>query len=456
MDNDAARRPREQRRGVADRLGITDSTFLLLLLGACFTQYVLVHLHDDSYGMSIISALHGGAATFRKAVENHNLVSAAERRVDTAAAVEEEEEDAAALSSPPREIQPDEVRLEAGTSNTPKLQCDAEKLLRHSTTSTTEGITTTVGSQAQEGGEGSEIRSWAYFVEFRNDGPLTVQMLTRHWIFIDANGAVQEIKGPGAVGATPILGPGETYAYQSGTRLSTAVGSMAGSFQFEVLANPKVARGGGGGGSGGGDSVWWGLYPPGTQFNAPVDRLALMPPGKGGANLVPSCPKDQSFFENGFLELACTSVFSTQRIIAGATSQFLGSREGKQAYRLDVQINNARTEPCTFFTYNWKFLKAGDDAEEGTSEIIGESSGIGIGGDRNIGVHVLAGGASFRFMATFEFDQSQAPPGVALSMIASGFFEVALGDRRNDLDKADLPLFNVQVGDLACRRECGR
>ena len=449
MNDDAARRPRE-RRGIADRLGITDSTFLLLLLGACLTQYVLVHFHDDSYGIPIISALHGSAATFRKAVENHHLVSAAERRVDGAVAAEEE----TALSTS-KEMQPDEVRLNAGSSNTPKLRCDAQELPRDSTTSTAEGVVTVVRSHAQEGGggdDGSGIRSWAYAVEFRNGGPLTVQMLTRHWIFIDANGAVQEIKGPGAVGVTPILGPGESYTYQSGTRLSTEVGSMAGSFQFEVLANPKMARGGGGS-----DGVRWDLYPPGTQFNAPVNRLGLLPPGRDRANLVPPCPKDRSFFENGHLEQACTSVFSTQRIIVGATAQYLGSRGGRQAYRLDVQINNARTEPCTFFAHHWKFLKAGDGAEEDTSEIIGESSGVGVGGDRQIGVHVLAGGASFRFIATFEFDQYPAPPGAALRMVASGFFEAALGDRRNDFDKkANLPLFDVQIGDLACQRDCSR
>ena len=45
---------------------------------------------------------------------------------------------------------------------------------------------------------------------------------------------VHEVKGPGAVGSTPTLLPGESWSYESGTSITTPTGSVAGSFQFEV------------------------------------------------------------------------------------------------------------------------------------------------------------------------------------------------------------------------------
>ena len=60
-------------------------------------------------------------------------------------------------------------------------------------------------------------------------------MLTRHWIFVDANGEVNEVKGPGARGFTPIIRPGASWDYESGTLFETERGSMRGSFQIETL-----------------------------------------------------------------------------------------------------------------------------------------------------------------------------------------------------------------------------
>ena len=94
-----------------------------------------------------------------------------------------------------------------------------------------------------------------YHVEFKNNGVDTVQMLSRHWIFGDAEGRTNEVKGPGAVGKTPVLRPGESWSYDSGTRIRTPTGSMAGSFQFAVLEDVS--------GSGF------------KSFNARVSRLSL-------------------------------------------------------------------------------------------------------------------------------------------------------------------------------------
>ena len=75
---------------------------------------------------------------------------------------------------------------------------------------------------------------WAYHVEIENAGADTVQLRTRHWQITDAMGRVQEVRGPGVVGEQPVLAPGESYEYTSGTPLETPSGIMAGTYQMEL------------------------------------------------------------------------------------------------------------------------------------------------------------------------------------------------------------------------------
>ncbi|MCY4547791.1 MAG: Co2+/Mg2+ efflux protein ApaG [Defluviicoccus sp.] len=71
---------------------------------------------------------------------------------------------------------------------------------------------------------------WAYHVKISNEGGATVQLLTRHWRITDGLGRVQEVRGAGVVGEQPVLAPGETYEYTSGTPLPTPSGIMLGSY----------------------------------------------------------------------------------------------------------------------------------------------------------------------------------------------------------------------------------
>src|SRR5258708_4343424 len=73
---------------------------------------------------------------------------------------------------------------------------------------------------------------WAYFVRIENKGDIAVQLRSRHWKITDALGRVQEVKGPGVVGKTPLLRPGDVFEYNSGTSLSTPWGSMGGTYQM--------------------------------------------------------------------------------------------------------------------------------------------------------------------------------------------------------------------------------
>ncbi|MDW8480023.1 MAG: Co2+/Mg2+ efflux protein ApaG [Xanthomonadales bacterium] len=76
--------------------------------------------------------------------------------------------------------------------------------------------------------------AFAYTVRITNEGRLAARLLGRHWIIVDGNGKVQEVRGEGVVGEQPRLRPGERYEYTSGAVLETAVGTMRGS--YEMLA----------------------------------------------------------------------------------------------------------------------------------------------------------------------------------------------------------------------------
>ena len=73
---------------------------------------------------------------------------------------------------------------------------------------------------------------FAYTIVLSNTGTVTAQLISRHWVITDGTGGVQEVRGLGVVGEQPLLKPGDSYEYTSGTAISTPVGSMKGSYQM--------------------------------------------------------------------------------------------------------------------------------------------------------------------------------------------------------------------------------
>lgn len=73
---------------------------------------------------------------------------------------------------------------------------------------------------------------FAYTVTITNVGTVAAQLISRHWIITDAENVVQEVKGLGVVGEQPLLRPGESFEYTSGTAMGTPVGTMHGSYQM--------------------------------------------------------------------------------------------------------------------------------------------------------------------------------------------------------------------------------
>ena len=82
--------------------------------------------------------------------------------------------------------------------------------------------------------------SWAYHVRMENTGQQKVQLVSRYWKIIDAKGFVKEVRGPGVVGETPVLEPGQTYEYSSGTLLPTSSGIMSGYYYFTAPENKTL------------------------------------------------------------------------------------------------------------------------------------------------------------------------------------------------------------------------
>lgn len=93
---------------------------------------------------------------------------------------------------------------------------------------------------------------FAYSIRITNTGTVPAQLISRHWLITDGEGAVQEVRGLGVVGHQPLLKPGENFEYTSGCALTTPVGTMKGSYQMTAE--------------------------DGTQFDAPITEFVLSMP----------------------------------------------------------------------------------------------------------------------------------------------------------------------------------
>lgn len=94
--------------------------------------------------------------------------------------------------------------------------------------------------------------AFAYTITITNKGRAPAQLVSRHWLITHGNGKIDEVRGPGVVGETPRLEPGEAFEYTSGAVLEAPVGTMEGSYQM--------------------------ITDEGEQFDAPIKRFVLSMP----------------------------------------------------------------------------------------------------------------------------------------------------------------------------------
>lgn len=105
---------------------------------------------------------------------------------------------------------------------------------------------------ARHSPENSRPGQWVfeYTVRVTNLGRETVQLVSRHWIIVDALERTREVKGPGVVGEQPVLGPGQSFQYSSWCPLETPTGMMHGTYQmvgaggeqFDIVIAPFALR----------------------------------------------------------------------------------------------------------------------------------------------------------------------------------------------------------------------
>jgi ApaG protein len=84
----------------------------------------------------------------------------------------------------------------------------------------------------EQSDEQAERYVFAYTIRITNDGAASAQLISRHWIITDAANQVQEVRGLGVIGEQPVLRPGESFEYSSGSSLPTSVGTMRGTYQM--------------------------------------------------------------------------------------------------------------------------------------------------------------------------------------------------------------------------------
>ena len=98
----------------------------------------------------------------------------------------------------------------------------------------TRGIRVSVVSEYAPSRSRPQSNEWffLYTITIQNESPDTVQLISRHWIITNGDGEVEEVRGPGVVGQQPVLAPGESFTYTSGCPLTTAFGTMEGTYQM--------------------------------------------------------------------------------------------------------------------------------------------------------------------------------------------------------------------------------
>ena len=76
---------------------------------------------------------------------------------------------------------------------------------------------------------------FSYRVTIANRGNRAVQLMERMWLISDSLAPRRRVAGPGVVGATPELQPGEQFTYSSFCDLRSAWGRMEGNYLMRHL-----------------------------------------------------------------------------------------------------------------------------------------------------------------------------------------------------------------------------
>jgi len=74
---------------------------------------------------------------------------------------------------------------------------------------------------------------FSYHITIENQNDFPVQLMRRHWFIFDSVAMKREVEGPGVIGETPVIAPGEFYQYSSGCDLRSMRGTMRGFYTMQ-------------------------------------------------------------------------------------------------------------------------------------------------------------------------------------------------------------------------------
>ena len=81
---------------------------------------------------------------------------------------------------------------------------------------------------------GKNSYAFSYTITIINHRSEPVRLLNRHWIITDQNNKVEEVTGKGVVGQQPLIQPGGSFEYSSGTIIGSEIGDMRGSYTMKT------------------------------------------------------------------------------------------------------------------------------------------------------------------------------------------------------------------------------
>lgn len=73
---------------------------------------------------------------------------------------------------------------------------------------------------------------FSYTITIENKSDSAVQLIARRWLITDGDGETSTVEGEGVVGQQPVIPPGKSYTYTSGSVFKTPFGMMQGQYQM--------------------------------------------------------------------------------------------------------------------------------------------------------------------------------------------------------------------------------
>jgi ApaG protein len=81
---------------------------------------------------------------------------------------------------------------------------------------------------------------FVYQIEIGNESQEIMQLISREWYITDGLGHTYKVEGEGVVGRQPVMAPGDTYRYTSGTHFCTPIGKMEGLYHMRRFSDNSL------------------------------------------------------------------------------------------------------------------------------------------------------------------------------------------------------------------------